>query len=67
MFWVSPISFAGAFKLPAWTSIILFHDFWYFWPKFCHVLVVVVDAVIIAIACDPGHAFMSRMCLKILI
>jgi hypothetical protein len=65
VFWIPSISFAGAFELLAWTSIVPFHDFWYFWPKFYYVLVVMVDAAIVAIAHDPGHAFVSRMCSKV--
>jgi hypothetical protein len=53
VFWVLPVSSAGTFKFPAWTSIIFLHSDWYSWPVLRHILVVMVSAAVIAVACDP--------------
>jgi hypothetical protein len=53
MFRVSPVSPTGAFKLPAWTHVIFLHNHGYLRPIICHVLIIVVDAAIVAIAGNP--------------
>jgi uncharacterized membrane protein YhdT len=53
VFQVLPISSAGTFKFPAWTSVVFLHHSWYLWPVLRYILVVMVSAAVIAVACDP--------------
>jgi hypothetical protein len=50
---VLPVTPARTFKFPAWTGVIFLHNGWYLWLVLRHIFVVVVDLIIIAVACDP--------------
>jgi hypothetical protein len=50
---VLPVTPTRTFKFLAWTGVIFLHNGWYLWPVLRYVFVVVVDLIIIAVACDP--------------
>jgi hypothetical protein len=50
---VLPVTPARIFEFLVWIGVIFLHDGWYLWLVLRHVFVVVVDLIIVAVACDP--------------
>jgi hypothetical protein len=49
---VLPVTPARIFEFPAWIGVIFLHDGWYLWPVLRYVFIIMVDLIIIAVACN---------------